>query len=168
MLREFYHEDDGKYWPDHEEIKQMSIKVGELIAESELSVVNLVAVTRGGLIPTGYISRLLHWSQTETMDMNSYRRNEDGTESPSIIRITKRPILNNPDGTGTLFIDDVSDKGGTVRRLKTDYPNSKVAVIYSKLSADDPNFLADYVGEYTERPDAWINFPWEVKTKQSS
>ncbi|MEK7602839.1 MAG: phosphoribosyltransferase family protein [Patescibacteria group bacterium] len=151
---------DGKYCPSHDEIQRISKEIGYEILGSGLVVVDLVAVTRGGLNPMGFISRMVHWSRTETIDLKSYVKNSDGTESSTEMNVTKRPKLNSPTGAGALFVDDVLDTGGTARYLRYTYPDANIAVVYSKMSPEESTEYVDFVGEYAE--DIWINFPWEM------
>lgn len=158
VMPEFMHE--GKYWPSHNEIQRVCKELGYEILGSGLVVVDLVAVTRGGLIPAGYLSRLVRWARTETIDLKSYTKNNDGTESPSAMSVTKKPKLISPTGAGALFVNDVLDKAGTAKYLRQTYPDASIAVVHSKMSQEDSEEFVDFVGEYVG--DIWINYPWEM------
>jgi len=154
---------DGTYRPPHEEIQRICKQIGYEILGSGMAVVNLVAVTRGGLIPAGYLSRTVRWSQTDTIDLSSYRPDGAGKETPSKMSVTKNPKLHNSKGFGALFIDDVLDSGGTASYLRRTYPESKITVVYSKMSPEESTEYVDFVGEYID--DVWINFPWEQEQR---
>jgi xanthine phosphoribosyltransferase len=61
----------------------------------------------------------------------------------------------------TLIVDDTSDTGKTLSYIHDCFPETKISTIYyNKKSKVKPDF---YVWE--QKPEEWINFPWEKKIK---
>lgn len=115
------------------------------------NITGIVAVTRGGIIPTGIITSELNIRLIDTVCVSSYDKNNQQAE----INLLKYP---NHDGDGWLFIEDLVDSGNTIRFLKQHFPKAIFACVYAK-----PNGVcqADYFVEKVEQ-DSWVQLPWEI------
>lgn len=76
----------------------------------------------------------------------------------------KVPLENNiPTTTFALIVDDVSDKGKTLKQVVSKYsriskgPHYTATLFYKKHSSFRPDFFAKETGRN------WIVFPWELK-----
>ena len=109
----------------------------------------IIAIARGGLIPAGIISTQLDIRNVDSIAIQSY----DGRTKRGHT-IHKMPSLA---GGGILVIDDLSDSGGTLRYVRTLYPDVHIATVYAKPAG------LDAVDSYVEciNQDCWIHFPWE-------
>jgi hypoxanthine phosphoribosyltransferase len=56
-----------------------------------------------------------------------------------------------------LFVDDVCDTGKTVTEIRSQVPNGRWAVLYSKTD----NMGIDFIGKRVYNVNKWIVFPWE-------
>lgn len=113
----------------------------------------LVAVTRGGLVPTALFSQHLPNRLILNICLQSYSTDHKRKE----IQMLHDPKLPN-EGEGYLIIDEISDSGNTFRYLRNIYPKATYVALYAKPEGKD---VADYVGEHAPQ-DQWIVFPWEV------
>ncbi len=110
---------------------------------------SIVAVTRGGLIPTAIIAQELDIRTIDTVCVTSYNNKQH-------IPLT---ILKNiePRDEKMLFIDDLVDSGDTARTIKRMFPHAHYAVVYAK-PAGKP-FVDSFVTEVSQ--ETWIVFPWD-------
>jgi xanthine phosphoribosyltransferase len=138
-----------KYLTDNQ-IRQASIELAKKIREHEYQ--GLIAITRGGLAPTLYLSEQLVIKDIRTISISSY--GDDGKQGH--FKITHKPDLANG-GKGYLFIDDLVDSGKTLKLIRSLYPNASFAVLYAKPDGKDTtDFFAVEVPQHE-----WLVFPWE-------
>lgn len=115
----------------------------------------VVAVTRGGLIPSYIVARELDIQLIETLCISNYNHKE--TLETKIIR--KPEIADG--GRGWLVIDDLVDTGKTFKIAREFLPNAHYACLYAKPQGAK---TADtYIGEVSQ--DTWIFFPWYMEIK---
>ncbi|AIK96687.1 hypothetical protein ID47_08070 [Candidatus Paracaedibacter acanthamoebae] len=132
------------------QIRQTSITLADKIKGNEY--LGLVAITRGGLAPTLYLSEQLIIKDIRTISISSY--GDDGKQGH--FKITHKPDLANG-GEGYLFIDDLVDSGKTLKLIRSFYPNATFAVLYAKPEGKDAtDFFAVEVPQHE-----WLVFPWE-------
>jgi xanthine phosphoribosyltransferase len=113
----------------------------------------ILAVTRGGLVPTAIIARELNIRLIDTVCITSYDgQTNDGFE------LSKAPDLEN-DGEGWLIMDDLVDTGKTAAEVRRLYPNAHFATLYAKPAGIE--YVDSYVEEVSQ--DTWIRFPWDMK-----
>ena len=119
----------------------------------------IVAVTRGGLVPSAIIARELNIRLIETICVSSYSPHHKRGD----IKILKK--INNSlfddetsEGKTILCIDDLVDTGTTMSVVKEIIPNAHIATVYAK-----PEGLSNvdtYITEVSQ--DTWIYFPWDT------
>ncbi len=113
----------------------------------------ILAVTRGGMVPTAIIARELNIRLIDTICISSY----DGQERGGFT-LNKTPDL--PDGgAGWLIIDDLVDTGKTAAEVRRQFPNAHFATLYAKPAGIE--YVDSYVEEVTQN--TWIRFPWDMK-----
>ena len=112
----------------------------------------LVAVTRGGLVPTAIVARELEIRLIDTACMASYQGQARGQ-----VKILKESGLAG-DGKGWLIVDDLVDTGETYKSLRALLPKAHFATVYAK-PAGRP-LVDTFVTEVSQ--DTWIFFPWDM------
>ncbi|QXM24870.1 xanthine phosphoribosyltransferase [Elioraea tepida] len=113
----------------------------------------IVAITRGGLIPSAIIARELDCRVIETVSVITY--DEETRGEP---RLSKPPTAAGS-GAGWLIVDDLVDTGTTARVVRALLPEAHLATIYAK-PAGKP-MVDTYVTEVSQ--DTWILFPWDTE-----
>jgi xanthine phosphoribosyltransferase len=113
----------------------------------------IVAITRGGLIPSAIIARELDCRLIETVSVVTY--DEEARGEP---RLTKPPAAAGS-GAGWLIVDDLVDTGTTARVVRALLPDAHLATVYAK-PAGKP-LVDTYVTEVSQ--DTWILFPWDTE-----
>ncbi len=110
----------------------------------------IVAIARGGLIPSTIVARELDIRLIDTLCVASY---DHRTQGPP--RVLKAP---QGEGLGWLVIDDLVDTGATARVARGLLPKAHFAAVYAK-PAGRP-LVDTYVTEVSQ--DTWIHFPWDM------
>ncbi|MEC8109026.1 MAG: xanthine phosphoribosyltransferase [Pseudomonadota bacterium] len=118
----------------------------------------LVAVTRGGLVPTAIVARELEIRLIDTACMASYQGQARGQ-----VKILKESGLAG-DGKGWLIVDDLVDTGETYKSLRALLPKAHFATVYAK-PAGRP-LVDTFVTEVSQ--DTWIFFPWDMEPQPST
>lgn len=116
------------------------------------SFTGVIAVTRGGLVPTAVVARELNIRLIETACVSAY--DDKKLKNPTII---KPPVAG--DGKGWLVVDDLVDSGETIKRLRALLPNAHFAAIYAK-PAGKP-MVDTFITEVSQ--DTWIYLPWDME-----
>lgn len=132
-----------------EKIKQDTRILAKKLDPSEIDTI--VAVTRGGLFIAGLLSYLLDKRIIYTYGVKTY----EGRVATEATTLFKPPIRQ--DDPRVLIVDDLVDKGLTMKHISIQYPSAKKAVLYVQKS------LTDLVDAYVSiKPDDWITFPWDM------
>lgn len=116
----------------------------------------LVAVSRGGLVPTTIVAHLLREKDIKFIRLSSY---DDQKEQSELIDTTTDII---PDEPNTYIIDDICDSGQTVSYLRSKYPHAQIYTLVNKNQQVQPDFAP-----ITEPRNLWINFPWEFEDRET-
>ena len=111
----------------------------------------VVAITRGGLVPAAIVSRELELRLVDTICVASYEHQNQGE-----VRIIKGV---EGDGEGMLIVDDLVDTGRTARIVRDLLPKAHFATVYAK-PAGRP-LVDTFVTEVSQ--DTWIFFPWDTE-----
>lgn len=133
-------------------VNDACFKIAEKIKSENHAHLTLVAVSRGGLVPTTIIAHCLGIKELKFIRLSSYSDNEH--TRAGIIDTTTDEIPNTAD---TCIIDDICDSGETLLYLRQRYPEAKIYTLINKNQTIMPDFSA-----MTEPNGLWINFPWEV------
>lgn len=138
------------YFLTYEHVETAAQNAADLIAQKQLKINRIVAISRGGLIPACLIAEHLNIREIHSLALYSYRA--DGTQGD--ITVLVRPDV--PDTPDTLFVDDLVDGGKTAKYIKQNYPNSSFLPLFSKKTS------RDYLVTPTLVPqNASVVFPWE-------
>ena len=112
---------------------------------------SVVAITRGGLVPSAIIARELEIRMIDTVCVSSYEH-----QSQSGIDVIKAA---QGDGEGVLLIDDLVDTGRTAKVVREMMPKAHFATVYAK--PEGRPMVDSYITEVSQ--DTWIFFPWDTE-----
>jgi xanthine phosphoribosyltransferase len=113
----------------------------------------IVAITRGGLIPSSIIARELDLRLVDSICVVSYDDRIQG--KPQVVKDVNKEIVG--DGEGWLIIDDLVDSGVTARLVKEMLPKGHLATVYAKPDGQDA--VDSYAVPVPQ--DVWLLFPWD-------
>ena len=111
----------------------------------------VIAVTRGGLVPTAIVARELEVRLIDTVCVASYDHQDQGH-----MKVLKSV---SGDGEGMLIVDDLVDTGRTARIVRDMLPKAHFATVYAK-PAGRP-LVDTFITEVSQ--DTWIYFPWDTE-----
>lgn len=111
----------------------------------------VIAVTRGGLVPTAIVARELEVRLIDTVCISSYDHMEQGG-----VEVLKKAA---GDGEGMLIVDDLVDTGRTAKVVRELLPKAHFATVYAK-PAGRP-LVDSFITEVSQ--DTWIYFPWDTE-----
>lgn len=114
----------------------------------------LIAITRGGLVPSAIIARELNIHMVDTVCVSSYDWQDKKGEAEVL-----KPFSG--DGEGWLLIDDLVDTGRTAKLVKQMIPKAHFATVYAK-PAGRP-LVDSFITEVSQ--DTWILFPWDTESQ---
>jgi xanthine phosphoribosyltransferase len=117
--------------------------------------VGMVAITRGGLIPSAIIARELDCRLIETVSVVTYDEEERGM--PKVVKPPEAALASL--GEGWLLIDDLVDTGTTARVVRAMLPKAHFATVYAKPEGKDT--VDAFITEVSQ--DTWILFPWDTE-----
>lgn len=117
----------------------------------------IVAVTRGGLIPTAIIVQYLDVRLVDTVCIATY----SSGEQPNTAEIFK-PLYDESDQI--LVVDDLVDTGKTFEVLRGFLPHATYVSLYHKPKGKEwTDFSVKMIPQ-----DTWVVFPWEEDPLQQS
>ncbi|WP_343192771.1 xanthine phosphoribosyltransferase [Buchnera aphidicola (Taiwanaphis decaspermi)] len=111
----------------------------------------IIAVSRGGLVPSAILSRELNIRKVDTLCISSY----DNNCKLKNIRVLKKPKGNCKD---IIIIDDLVDTGRTAKIIRKMYPKAFFVTIFAKPIK---KHLVDYyIIDISQN--TWIEQPWDM------
>ena len=111
----------------------------------------VIAVTRGGLVPTAIVARELEVRMIDTICVSSYDYKNQG--KPEVLKGGEG------DGENMLIVDDLVDTGRTAEVVRRMLPKAHFATVYAK-PAGRP-LVDTFITEVSQ--DTWIYFPWDME-----
>ena len=148
-----------KKYVDNKMVEDFCFKLYEKIEKDGFKPDLLVGLSRGGLVPLGYLSNeaMLDIHNTLSISIASYKDKKQG-------QLTLRMPFHGEDVQQfktILVIDDLADSGKTLEfvlsLLQENNPDAVIktaTLFYKKKSVIVPDY-------YIEETDQWIVFPWE-------
>ncbi len=118
----------------------------------------IVAIARGGLIPSRILSDLLEIPNLSFIQIEFYTNINQTLQEPNL----KQTLITNVTGKKILLVDDISDTGkslklGKIHLQQLGALEVKTATLYQKpLSVTVPDFCE-------KQTVAWVVFPWDTK-----
>lgn len=111
----------------------------------------IVAVTRGGLVPATVLARILDIKHIHTFCISSY----DGDDQQGGAELHK---IHQDASDRILVVDDLVDTGKTFQEIRQHIPNAHYTAVYLKPAGRQQiNSWAKEVAQ-----DQWLVFPWEI------
>ena len=132
----------------HRDAKALAWRLAEL---GPWTWKGVIAVTRGGLVPTAIVARELEVRLIDTICVTSYDYKDQGG-----LEVLKGV---DGDGEGLLIVDDLVDTGQTAMLVRDMLPKAHFATVYAK-PAGRP-MVDTFVTEVSQ--DTWIYFPWDLE-----
>jgi xanthine phosphoribosyltransferase len=111
----------------------------------------IIAVSRGGLVPSALLARELDVRHVDTVCIASY--NYDCLKK-------NRKIIKKSEGNGEkiIVIDDLVDTGGTAKIIRNLYPKAYFVTIFAKPMGR--LLVDDYIIDIPQN--VWIEQPWDM------
>lgn len=134
----------------HEAIAQLakSIKYGP---NNCPRIDNIVAISRGGMIPAVMLSHALDVRTVYSIGVESY--DDDGKQTLPVLKV--KHAIGEWNYPTTLVIDDIIDTGKTFDMLQRYIPRANFCALVSKIHH------RAHVG-FQEVKGRWVVFPWEA------
>lgn len=120
----------------------------------------ILAVTTGGLIPSGIIAWDMEIKLIDVIGISSYSGYDDPNQKKLKILKEYDPKVVG-DGDGWLVVDDLVDSGNTLKEVRARLPKAHFAVVYAKPQGEP---LADSFAVQVSQ-DYWVYFPWYMDTQ---
>jgi hypoxanthine phosphoribosyltransferase len=140
-------------WDDIEEL------VARLVARLPRDYDLLLAVTRGGLVPAGLISKWLDFHDIVAAAVMFYTEDGKTLDDPVVLQFPADPLLRD---RRVLIVDDVWETGKTStlvrRRVREAGGRPEIAVLHYKPGRSSSSERPDY---YADTTDEWIIYPWD-------
>jgi len=110
----------------------------------------IIAVSRGGLVPSAILARELNIRHVDTVCISSYDHDHQRE-----MKVLKKA---DGDGEGFIVVDDLVDTGGTAEIIREMYPRAKFVTVCAKPAGK--HLVDDYVVDIAQ--DTWIEQPWDM------
>lgn len=110
----------------------------------------IIAVSRGGLVPSAILARELELRHVDTVCISSY--DHDHQRDMTVLKSAPG------DGEGFIIIDDLVDSGETAKKIRAMYPKAKFVTVYAKPMGEP--LVDDFVVSISQ--DTWIELPWDM------
>ena len=169
----------NKVYITDKEIKRAAVSLAENIENDKYKPDLIVAVTRGGLIPAGYISYYLDQPNVDVVKLQTYEGENQvgaGEEQEYQLRVDLQNIIKKWNPKNILFIDDLIDTGNTLKLIDVNltavYNYFKMigvkrdfdwafGVLYSVPDVEKRFMKKIYRGAI--KPEGWLVFPWDTR-----
>jgi xanthine phosphoribosyltransferase len=117
----------------------------------------IVAVTRGGLVPSAIVARELEVRMIETVCIASYHdyKNQGGLQ---VLKKVAPEVAKLDEGAKILIVDDLVDTGATAKVVREMLPKAHFATVYAKPLGRP--LVDTFITEVSQ--DTWIYFPWDM------
>ncbi|AWH90531.1 xanthine phosphoribosyltransferase [Buchnera aphidicola (Melanaphis sacchari)] len=112
----------------------------------------IIAVSRGGLVPSAILSREMGIRCVDTICIASYNYNSL-QKNRKIIKISKMGNTQN-----SIIIDDLVDTGGTAKIIRNLYPKAYFVTVFAKPMGQP--LVDDYIIDVDQN--IWIEQPWDM------
>lgn len=144
------------YW-DH--CKDACKTFCDKIKQQNIKIDNIVAITRGGLIPATIISHILGIRDIQYITMQTYSNEGIKFDTPKLKEEDKQKLK---DLKNVLIVDDIADSGETMLTLSNELPEAILFALIVKPKAKELlNNKIECEYPYDIKQGDWIVFPWE-------
>ncbi|MEQ9823094.1 MAG: xanthine phosphoribosyltransferase [Puniceicoccaceae bacterium] len=114
----------------------------------------VVAITRGGMVPSAVVARELDIRTIDTICVKSYDHQDQS--KLNVMKLPEQSFIGK--GEDILIVDDLVDTSKTLKHVRELYPNAHFATVYAKPNG--ANLVDTFVTEVSQ--DTWIFFPWDM------
>jgi hypoxanthine phosphoribosyltransferase len=144
--------------PTWNQIYEMLLSQAQKIKTQNYKPDLIIAIARGGIIPSRILSDLLEMPNLSFIQIEFYTNINQTLQEPNL----KQTLITNVAGKRILLIDDISDTGKSLKLAKTCLTNQgaieiKTATLYLKPQSIS---TSDF---YEKQTTAWVVFPWEIE-----
>lgn len=133
-----------------EEISTLSEAVAKKLPANQWK--GILAITRGGLAPALYLSHHMGIRRLEAINITSYTDEKKQTT----LQFLNAPLLEDG-GKDWLVVDELSDSGETIKKMREKYPKATYVVLFAKPKGIS---LVDHYAESVPQT-CWLVFHWE-------
>jgi xanthine phosphoribosyltransferase len=145
------------YKPSWDEIIKLCDKLAEQLQEGGYK--QIIAVSRGGLIPACRIAHHLKIYQIHCLNIHTYE-GQNWKSNPIFPSLTCLPVLY--DQKKLIVIDDIVDSGKTLSCIREVLPHAYYVALYEKIMESHPKSKCDLSGKLCSIG-TWVQFPWEIE-----
>ena len=138
----------------HYDARMLALKLRNLATESNRNWRAVIAITRGGLVPTMIVSRELNIRIVDSISVKSY--DHQSQSAPEILKWPDSEIIG--DGEAVLVVDDLVDSGRTLELVRRQFPGAHYATLYAKPKGRP--MVDTFIKEVSQN--TWIFFPWDL------
>ena len=144
--------------PTWNQIYDMLLSQAQKIQNQNYKPDIIIAIAKGGLIPTRILTDLLETPELGCIQIEFYTDINQTRQEPTL----KQTLTNQVFGKKTLLVDDIADTGKSLKLAQTHLQAQgatqiKTATLYHKpQSITTPDF-------YEKQTASWVVFPWEIK-----
>ncbi len=117
----------------------------------------VIAITRGGLVPSAIVARELDVRVIDTICIVSYDKFKQ-LDNLSVLKDVDPRFLDQAEQGKLLIVDDLVDTGKTAELVRKRLPGAHFATVYAKPKGRP--LVDTYVTEVSQ--DTWIYFPWDL------
>jgi len=117
----------------------------------------IIAITRGGLVPSAIVARELDLRIIDTICIVSYGQFKQ-LDSLSVLKDVDGELLERTSDKKILIVDDLVDTGKTAELVRNKLPGAHFATVYAKPKGRP--LVDTFVTEVSQ--DTWIYFPWDL------
>lgn len=146
-----YKNHSGEYMLSWDEVHSDSMQLAERLRGQTFD--QIVAITRGGMIPAAILARELGIRRVDTLCISSYAHTEQS--EIALLKDIQDKSLN------TLVVDDLVDTGATAIAVRNILPDGKLVTLYAKPKGAE--LADDYIALFEQ--DCWLHFPWDSTLK---
>ncbi len=136
------------------EIVEASERLATLVARRNVRYDAILAISRGGLFPSGVLSYTLGIKDVAAVAVERYER-----RAPAAVHVIRQPDWGSFEGKSVLIVDEMVDEGVTIDRVRRCLPDAaarrSTAVLYCMNGAPAPDYFVHAVPA-----GVWLNFPW--------
>ena len=144
-----YNEEKFVTW---DEVQEYCRSLAQRILDTGRTFDKILAITRGGMFPAGILARELEIRRVENICIDTY--DAQNIKTPTLLKPAAPEYL-----TNVLVVDDLSDKGVTLKMVRSMTTNPLVVTIFAKPAGES---LVDLFHERVAQ-NVWVRFPWDTE-----
>lgn len=144
-----YNQEKFVTWDD---VQDHCRSLAQRILDTDKKFDKILAITRGGMFPAGILARELEIRHVESICIDTY--DAQNIKTPKLLKSASPEYLKD-----VLVVDDLSDKGVTLKMVRGMTVNPLVVTIFVKPAGES---LVDLFHDRVEQ-NVWVRFPWDTE-----